>query len=120
MLFVSFVIIRRRTMSAVSINNDNFQNEVIDSKIPVLIDFWAPWCGPCKMISPTIDELAKEYDGKVKVCKINTDENMDLSSKYQVTSIPCLLFFKDGKPVEKIIGFKSKNDIASVINKVIG
>ena len=106
-------------MSGIIITESNFSQEVLKSDIPVLVDFWAPWCGPCKMLSPVIDELAKDYAGKVKICKVNTDENMNLSSQFQITSIPCLILFKNGKPVNKIVGFRPKNDIKQEIDNVI-
>lgn len=95
---------------------NNFSEEVLKSDKPVLVDFWAPWCGPCKMLTPVIEELTAEYDGKVKICKLNTDENMSLSAKFQITSIPCLILFKDGNPVQKIVGFRPKNDIKKVLD----
>ena len=106
-------------MSEIEINEQNFQNEVLNSSMPVLVDFWAPWCGPCKMIAPIIGELAKEYDKKIKVGKLNTDQNLDIAGKYQITSIPTLLIFKSGKPVERIIGFRSKNDLKKVIDSAL-
>mgnify|MGYP001312343802 FL=1 len=101
------------------INEENFEREITKSDVPVLLDFWAPWCGPCKMLSPIVDELSSEYAGKVKVCKVNTDENMSLSSKFQITSIPCLIIFKEGRPVRKIVGFKPKNDIKRDLDEII-
>ncbi|OGS18869.1 MAG: thioredoxin [Elusimicrobia bacterium RIFOXYA2_FULL_50_26] len=101
------------------LNQQNFDAEVINSTLPVLVDFWAPWCGPCKMIAPLVEELAQEYQGKVKVGKLNTDENINIASKYQITSIPTLLLFKAGKPVQKIIGFKPKNELKKVIDSVL-
>jgi thioredoxin 1 len=101
------------------INEENFEREITKSDVPVLLDFWAPWCGPCKMLSPIVDELSNEYAGKVKVCKVNTDENMSLSSKFQITSIPCLIIFKEGRPVRKIVGFKPKNDIKRDLDEII-
>ena len=83
-------------MAELDINEQNFEQEVVSSDVPVLLDFWAPWCGPCKMLMPVVEELAKEYDGKIKVGKVNTDENMSLSSKFQITSIPCLIIFIHG------------------------
>ncbi|MCB4790597.1 MAG: thioredoxin [Elusimicrobia bacterium] len=106
-------------MADMVINEQNFDAEVLNSQVPVLVDFWAPWCGPCKMIGPVVEEIAKEYAGKLKVGKINTDENLGVASKYQITSIPCLLFFKAGKVVERIVGFRSKNDLKKIVDKVI-
>jgi len=103
-------------MSEINLTEANFKKEVLESAIPVLIDFWAPWCGPCKMLIPIINELAKEYEGKAKICKLNTDENMALASQFQITSIPCVMLFKNGKAIEKIVGFRPKNDIKKVID----
>jgi thioredoxin 1 len=104
---------------AIEINESSFNKEVIESDKPFLVDFWAPWCGPCKMLSPVIEELSKEYEGKIKIGKVNTDENMSLSSKFQITSIPCMILFKNGVSIERITGFKSKNDIKEVIDNAL-
>lgn len=104
---------------AVEINESNFEREVLSSDSPVLVDFWAPWCNPCKMLSPIIEELADEYDGRVKIGKINTDENTSLSAKFQITSIPCLILFKNGTAVHKIDGFRPKNDIKKIIDNTL-
>lgn len=106
-------------MAELVITEANFEQEVVNSDIPVLLDFWAPWCGPCKMLLPVVDEIAKEYEGKIKVGKVNTDENMSLSSKFQITSIPCLIIFKGGKPINKMVGFRPKNDIEQEINNAL-
>ena len=106
-------------LKMLDLTKDTFEREVLQNKMPVLVDFWAPWCGPCKMIAPLVEELAQEYQGKVKVGKLNTDENINIASKYQITSIPTLLLFKAGKPVQKIIGFKPKNELKKVIDSVL-
>lgn len=106
-------------MAELIINEKNFEQEVIKSDIPVLLDFWASWCGPCKMLLPVIDEIAKEYAGKIKVGKVNTDENMALSSKFQITSIPCLIIFKGGKAINKLTGFIPKNKIKEEIDNIL-
>lgn len=95
-------------MSEVTFTDANFEAEVLKSKEPVLVDFFATWCGPCKMMAPTIDKLAAAYKGKVKIGKLDVDENMETSGKYGVQSIPTLIFFKDGQAVDQLIGFQSE------------
>ena len=104
---------------AIAITDDNFENEVVKCKQPVMIDFWAEWCGPCKMIAPTIDEISKEYSGKIKVGKVNVDENPGISGKFGIRSIPTLIFFKDGAIVEQMIGVQPKGSIKSKIDELI-
>jgi thioredoxin 1 len=99
--------------SAVSLDESNFDQEVTKSAQPVLVDFWAEWCGPCKMISPLIDEIAREKAGQVKVGKVNVDENQSLSMRYNVRAIPALLFFKNGTVVDQVVGMTSKKDLVS-------
>ncbi len=97
-----------------------FQNDVLSSSEPVLVDFWAPWCGPCKMLTPTIEALAEKYAGKVKVGKLNTDDNRQAAINYQINSIPTLIVFKDGKPVDRILGLQPQDRIAQLLEKHIG
>jgi thioredoxin 1 len=97
----------------------NFSSEVIHSPVPVLVDFWAEWCGPCKMIAPILDELAGEYEGKVKIGKINIDEQQNLSAQYGIRAIPTLLLFKGGQVSEQIVGLKSKRDLKSMLDGAI-
>jgi len=99
----------------VEITQDNFETEVLQSKLPVLVDFWASWCGPCRMLSPVVDELAEQYDGKVKVGKINVDEQPRLAMNYSVQSIPTLMVFRDGKAVNKSIGVVPKASIEQML-----
>ena len=95
-------------MAEITLTNDNFKTEVLESDIPVLVDFWAPWCGPCKMLGPVIEQLAEEYEGKVKVGKVNVDDEGELAMEYGIESIPSVLYFKDGEVVEQSLGFKPK------------
>ena len=97
----------------------SFKEDVLDSNKPVLVDFWAEWCGPCKMLAPTIDEIATEYTDKAIVGKLNVDENPKIAAEYGIRSIPSLLFFKDGKVQKQIMGAVAKSDIASVLDDII-
>jgi thioredoxin 1 len=97
----------------------NFKNEVLDSSQPVLVDFWAEWCGPCKMIAPAIEELAADFDGKAKIVKVNVDEQPGLAQQFSVRSIPTLLFFRDGKVAEQLVGAAPKDALADKLNSLI-
>ncbi len=97
---------------------DNF-NELIDGAVPVLVDFWATWCGPCRMLMPTIEQIADEYEGRLKVCKVNVDEQPELAREYQINTIPCLMLFKGGELVERSVGAKPKHLLAQMIDKAL-
>ena len=103
-------------MSVIKITSENFEQEVISSEIPVLLDFWASWCGPCKMLSPIIDAVSEEVEGKVKIGKVNVDEETELASKFRIMSIPTLIFFKNGEQKDISVGVRSKQEILSMIN----
>jgi thioredoxin 1 len=100
----------------INLDNNNFKKEVLESPKPVLVDFWATWCGPCKAIAPAIDELSKEYTGKIGFTKINVDDNPQLASQYGVMSIPTIIIFKSGKPDQQVIGYKSKGDLKKLLD----
>lgn len=103
-------------MAEINLTNQNFEEEVLKSQLPVLVDFFATWCGPCKMIAPVIAEIAERYEGKVKVGKLNVDEENELAMKYQILSIPTLVLFKEGKIVKTKVGLSSKSEIEDMIN----
>ena len=105
--------------SIVHLSGETFQKEVIESIIPVLVDYWAEWCGPCKMIAPILDELVAEYDGKLKIAKLNIDENQEIPSKYGVRGIPTLMIFKDGNPEATKVGALSKSQLTAFIDSTI-
>jgi thioredoxin 1 len=100
-------------------SDENFENEVLNSETPVLVDFWAPWCGPCRIIAPVVEELSETYEGKLKVGKLNVDDNQKTSMKFGIRSIPTLLVFKDGEVAEQIIGAVPKTEIERVVTKVM-
>ncbi|MFQ6002889.1 MAG: thioredoxin [Candidatus Zixiibacteriota bacterium] len=105
--------------SPVELNDGNFESQVLKSDLPVLIDFWAPWCGPCRMVGPIVEEIAKDYEGKLKVGKLNVDESSQTASKYGIMSIPSLLFFKGGKVIDQIVGAVPKKQFIEKIDKII-
>ena len=96
----------------VELNDDNFEQEVLKSEVPALVDFWAPWCGPCQMMGPILEEAAAEWEGKIKVCKLNVDESMGVARDYQIQSIPTMILFDKGEAAKKIIGARPKKAFA--------
>jgi thioredoxin 1 len=101
------------------VTDESFEQDVLKSEIPVLVDFWAPWCGPCRMVAPVVDEIAEQYDGRVKVVKLNTDENPGIAGQYNIRSIPTLMIFKNGQRVEQVVGAVPKATLASTIEKFL-
>ncbi len=102
-----------------NIDHDSFQKAVLESQKPVLVDFWAPWCGPCRAVTPIIEELAKEYKDKIEFAKLNVDESPFVASRYGVMSIPTLIIFKDGKPVNQVVGFQPKEQLKKILDSAI-
>ena len=106
-------------MSELILNSNNFEEEVLKSDLPVLVDFWAPWCPPCRMVALVVEEIAKEYEGKIKIGKVNIDQNQELASKYSVMSIPTFIIFKNGESVSRFIGAQSKGKFVEEIEKAL-
>lgn len=106
-------------MAEITLTAENFADEVLNADKPVLVDFWASWCGPCKMLAPIIEELAQEYDGKIKVGKVNVDDEQQLAMNYGIASIPTIFLFKNGEIKETLIGYREKRDFETVINSQI-
>ncbi len=103
----------------VTLNPDNFESEVLNSDIPVLVDFWADWCMPCKMVAPVLEELAQEYEGKLKIGKLDVDENADIAAQYNIVSIPTMLFFKGGEVVKQQVGAVPKEQLKQSIDEIL-
>ena len=106
--------------NAIDINDNSFKEEVIDSDRLTIVDFWAPWCGPCRKLGPVLDEVVSEYSEKIKVVKLNTDENLKTAKEFSISGLPTLLIFKNGQPVERLVGLLPKSSIISNIEKHIG
>lgn len=104
---------------ALEVTDATFEQEVKNSKLPVLVDFWAPWCGPCRKIAPIVDEIADEFQGKLKVVKLNTDDNVRTAQEYSISGIPSLLVFKNGEAVERLVGLMQKSTLKSSIEKYL-
>jgi thioredoxin 1 len=104
---------------AAQVTDATFEQEVLASDAPVLVDFWAPWCGPCRMVAPVVDEIAKDYEGRVKVVKINTDENPSVANKYGIRSIPTLMIFKGGQRVDMVVGAVPKTTLSNTLEKYL-
>lgn len=105
--------------AALQVTDASFKQDVLESDIPVLVDFWAPWCGPCRMVAPVVDEISQQYEGKVKVVKLNTDENPNVASQYGIRSIPTLMIFKGGQRVDMVVGAVPKTTLANTLEKYI-
>ncbi|MFM7448263.1 MAG: thioredoxin [Leptolyngbyaceae cyanobacterium] len=103
--------------SALQVTDATFKGEVLESNVPVLVDFWAPWCGPCRMVSPIVDEIATQYEGQIKVVKLNTDENPSVASQYGIRSIPTLMIFKGGAKVDMVVGAVPKTTLSATLEK---
>ena len=116
---IASLFVLMASSNVLTITETNFDSEILHSTVPVLVDFWAPWCGPCKMLSPVIDEIADAKVGQVKVAKVNVDDAQALAARYRINSIPALLFFKNGEPVEQLVGAVSKSVLTAKLDSLL-
>jgi thioredoxin 1 len=105
--------------AATNVTDSSFQVDVLDSEVPVLVDFWAPWCGPCRMVAPVVEEIAAQYEGQLKVVKVNTDENPNIASQYGIRSIPTLMIFKNGEKVDTVVGAVPKSTLSKAVEQYL-
>ncbi len=112
-------MVRTSRMAASQVTDSSFKQEVLESEVPVLVDFWAPWCGPCRMVAPVVDEISEQYDGQIKVVKVNTDENPSVASQYGIRSIPTLMIFKGGQRVDMVVGAVPKTTLSNTLEKYL-
>tara|TARA_B100001142_G_scaffold298434_1_gene321592 strand:+ start:583 stop:939 length:357 start_codon:yes stop_codon:yes gene_type:complete len=117
---LQLIVLEELMAGPVNVTDNTWEDEVLNSDLPILVDFWAEWCGPCKMIAPAVHDLAEEYTGKLNVAKVDIDNSPEIATKYGIRSIPALIFFKDGKPVDQVIGALPKGALKKKIDSVLG
>ena len=117
---MQLIVLEELLAGPVNVTDNTWEDEVLNSDLPILVDFWAEWCGPCKMIAPAVHDLAEEYTGKLNVAKVDIDNSPEIATKYGIRSIPALIFFKDGKPVDQVIGALPKGALKKKIDSVLG